>query len=71
MFFTQEKNSMIFESKYIIVIYNMVGVAVAIVICTMNEKTCIRTMQEKLKTKFQNSVMHTFSNHNDEIAEAS
>ena len=50
----------------------MVGVAVAMVISTMHEKSCIDSHNaRKFEKKFQNSVIHAFRNHNDEIAEAS
>ena len=50
--------------------YNMVGVTVAMVISTMHEKSCIDSHNaRKFEKKFQNSVIHTSRNHNDEIAE--
>ena len=56
----------------IIVHYNMVGVTVAMVISTMHEKSCIDSHNaRKFEKKFQNSVIHTSRNHNDEIAEVS
>ena len=52
--------------------YNMVGVAVAMVISTMHEKPCIDSHNAwKFEKKFQNSVIHTSRNHNDESAEVS
>ena len=49
--------------------YNLVDVAVAMVISTMHENACIDSHNaRKFLKKFQNSVIHTFSNHNDEIA---
>ena len=52
--------------------YNMVGVTVAMVISTMHEKSCIDSHNaRKFEKKFQNSVIHTSRNHNDEIAEVS
>ena len=52
--------------------YNMVGVVVAMVISTMHEKLCIDSHNaRKFDKKFQNSVIHTSRNHNDEITEAS
>ena len=47
--------------------YNMVGVAVAMVISTMHEKSCIDSHNAR---KFE-FVIHTSRNHNDEIAEVS
>ena len=56
----------------IVSIYNMVGVAVAMVISTMHEKPCIDSHNaRKFEKKFQNSVIPTSRNHNDEIAEVS
>ena len=50
----------------------MVDVAVAMVISTMHEKSCIDSPNaRKFEKKFQNSVIHTSRNHNDEIAEVS
>ena len=51
----------------------MVGVAVAMLISTMHEKSCIDSHNARKfeKKKFQNSVIHTSHNHNDEIAEVS
>ena len=50
----------------------MVGVAVAMVISTMHEKSCIDLhYARKFEKKFQNSVIQTSRNHNDEIAEVS
>ena len=50
----------------------MVGVAVAIVISTMHEKSCIDLHNaRKFEKKFRNSVIHTFRNNSDEIAEVS
>ena len=52
--------------------YNMVGVAVAMVISTTHEKSCIDSHNaKKFKKKFQNSVIHTSRNHSDEIAKVS
>ena len=52
--------------------YNMVGVAVAMVISTMHEKSCIDSHNaRKFEKKCQNSVIHTSRNHNDESAEVS
>ena len=52
--------------------YNMVGVAVVMVISTMHEKSCIDShIARKFEKKFQNSVIHTSRNHNDESAEVS
>ena len=49
----------------------MVGVAVAMVISTMHEKSCIDSRNARNLKKFQNSVIHTSRNHSDEIAEVS
>ena len=50
----------------------MVGVAVAMVISTMHEKSCIDShIARKFEKKFHNSVIHTSHNHNDEIMEVS
>ena len=50
----------------------MVGVAVAMVISTMHEELCIDSRNaRKFEKKFQNSVIHTSRNHNDETAEVS
>ena len=50
--------------------YNMVCVAVALVISTMHEKIMHRFAQcTEIWKKFQNSGIHTSRNHNDEIAE--
>ena len=52
--------------------YNMVGVAVDKVISTMHEKSCIYSQSaRKFEKKFQNSVIHTSRNHNDEFTEVS
>ena len=49
--------------------YNMVGVAVAMVISTMHEKSCIDSHNaQKFEKKIQNSVIHTSRNHNDELS---
>ena len=62
----------LFLRKNLIDVYNMVGVAVAIVISTMHEKSCIDSHNARnIWIKFQNSVIHTSRNHNDEIAEVS
>ena len=48
--------------------YNMVGVAVAMVISTMHEKSCIDSHNaRKFEKSSQNSVIHTSRNHNDEV----
>ena len=66
---TDEK---IFSQGCIDTDYNMVGVAVAMVIFTMHEKSCIDSHNaRKFEKKFQNSVIHTSRNHSDEIAEVS
>ena len=50
--------------------YNMVGVAVAVVISTMHEKSCIDSHNaRKFENKIQNWVIHRSRNHNDEIVE--
>ena len=49
----------------------MVGVAATMVIFTMHEKSCIDSHNAWICTKFQNLVIHTFRNYNDEIAEVS
>ena len=52
--------------------YNMVGVAVAVVISTKHKKIMHRFAQcTEIWKKFQNSVIRTSRNHNDEIAEVS
>ena len=52
--------------------YNMVGVAVAMLISTMHEKSCIDSHNAwKFEKKFHNSVIHTSRNQNDEIVEKS
>ena len=52
--------------------YNMVGMAVTMVISTMHEKSCIDSHNaRKFEKKLQNPVIHTSRNHNDEIAEVS
>ena len=64
----QNRNFVNWKNVY----YNMVGVAVAMVISTMHEKSCIDSHNaRKFEKKFQNSVIHTSRNHNDEIAEIS
>ena len=52
--------------------YNIVGVAVAMVISTMHEKSCIDLHNaQKFEKKFQNSVIHTSRKLNDENAKVS
>ena len=56
--------------------YNMVGVAVAMVISTMHEKSCIdshnaRKFEKSPKIQSFASFIRTTRNHNDEIAEVS
>ena len=50
--------------------YNMVDVAVAMVISTVHEKSCIDSHNaRKFENKIQNWVIHRYRNHNDEIVE--
>ena len=50
----------------------MIAVAVAMAISTMHEKACIDLHNaRKVEKKFQNWLVHTSRNHNDEIAEVS
>ena len=50
--------------------YNMVGVAVSMVIFTMHKNSCIDLLNaRKLKKKFQTSIIHTSRSHNDDIVE--
>ena len=50
----------------------MDGVAVAMVISTMHAKSCIDSHSAReFENMFQNQVIHTSRNHNDEIAEVS
>ena len=50
----------------------MVGVAIAMVISTMHEKSCIDSHNaQKFEKKLQKSVIHTSRNYNDESAEVS
>ena len=50
----------------------MVCVAVAMVISTMYEKSCIDSHNaQKFEKKFQNAVIHESRSHNDEIVEVS
>ena len=53
----------------IIFVYNIVGVAVAMLICTMHEKSCIDLHNaRKFEKRFQNAAIHISRNHNDETA---
>ena len=56
------------EKESTIAHYNMVGVVVAMAISTMHDR--FAQCMENWK-KFQNSVIHTSRNHNDEIVEVS
>ena len=59
---------MVFD-YYNIFHYNMVGVAVAMVISTMHEKSCIDSHNAwKFEKSKKNTVIYTSRNHNDEIA---
>ena len=51
--------------------YNMVGVAVTMVISTMHEKLCIDSHNAWKFEKIPKFSIHTSHNHNDEIAEVS
>ena len=57
------------ESSIILLHYNMVGVAVAMVISTMHEESCLDSNNARKfeKKKFQKPVIHTSRNHDDEI----
>ena len=57
----------IFSSQNIAIGYNIVGLAVAMVISTMHEKIMHRFAQcTEIFKKLQNSVIHISLNHNDE-----
>ena len=50
-----------------ILVYNIVGVAVAVLISTMHEKSCIDLHNApKFEKRFQNAAIHISRNHNDE-----
>ena len=49
---------------------NIVGVAVAMMISTMHEKSCIDSLNRGQFKNIQTSIIHISRSHNDEIVEA-